>query len=153
MENQNISVNVPLLENPPSRTQPTYLKTGFFDTFLLFWAGKIVDVTESYYHLFSFLQIGNRKTFQQDMHWNLREQESSRFLAHNLAQKFNQNKGKGEPLLRALMSTTKGSRFLDIPTSQSPLRNIFPCYVLLYSCRSSSIQWTFIDSIYHRIYY
>ena len=43
------------------------------------------------------------------MHWNLREQESSGFMAHNLAQKFNQNKHKGEPLLRALMSTTKGN--------------------------------------------
>jgi len=44
MENQNISVNVPLLESPPSRPQNTYLKTGVFDTFLMFWVGKIIDV-------------------------------------------------------------------------------------------------------------
>ena len=49
MENQNISVNVPLLENQSSRNQPTYLKTGFFDTFLMFWVGKIVDVIEPYW--------------------------------------------------------------------------------------------------------
>lgn len=44
MERQNVSVIVPLLENPSSRNQPAYLKTGFFDTFLMFWVGKIVDV-------------------------------------------------------------------------------------------------------------
>jgi len=48
------------------------------------------------------------------MHWNLREQESSSFMARNLIAKFNENKQKSEPLLRALASTTKGTFFLAL---------------------------------------
>lgn len=42
MENQG-EVNVPLLDQRSTKRRK-YLDAGFFDTILLFWVGKLVDV-------------------------------------------------------------------------------------------------------------
>ncbi len=54
-----------------------------------------------------------------------------------------------EPLCPQL----KVMSYFDEILSKFPFRNLFPCYVLLYGSRSSSIQRTFIDPIYHCLYH
>jgi len=54
-------------------------------------------------------QLGKEKPFQQDMHWNLRQSESSDSISKTLSNKFQKYKDKSNPLLKALASTTKGS--------------------------------------------
>ena len=43
------SIQVPLLDDYPPNKKSTYLNTGFFDTYLLFWVGKFVTVTLQIY--------------------------------------------------------------------------------------------------------
>jgi len=140
MENQNTSVNVPLLENPPSRTQPTYLKTGFFDTFLMFWVGKIVDVIESYFIILLFTSrletakhsnkicIGTFVNKSPLASW-------PRILLKNLT-KTNIKKIHYFELLHPLLKVMNCLAYI---ISHSILRNLLPCYALFHNLRSSSI--------------
>jgi len=45
MENQDVSIQAPLLENHhQQKNKKVYLKTNIFDTYLLFWVGKLINV-------------------------------------------------------------------------------------------------------------
>ena len=47
MEDSNPSLQEPLLNNQQSQPQKerTYLKTNFFDSYLLFWVDKLIKVS------------------------------------------------------------------------------------------------------------
>jgi len=56
--------------------------------------------------------LANKKTFQQDDHWDLRYQESSECVTDQLSATFEKVKAKKNPLIRALYTTTRG--FYDL---------------------------------------
>jgi len=44
MESNQDSIQIPLLDQPPPKSKPTYFDTNIFDNLLFFWVNKIVDV-------------------------------------------------------------------------------------------------------------
>jgi len=51
--------------------------------------------------------MANRKTFSQEDHWDLRKEESSEGITHNLNYAFESNKHKKNPLIKAIYTTNK----------------------------------------------
>ena len=44
MESNQDSIQIPLLDQPPPKSKPTYFDTNVFDNLLFFWVNKIVNV-------------------------------------------------------------------------------------------------------------
>jgi len=54
--------------------------------------------------------LANKKTFQQEDHWNLRKEESSENVTDNLSATFQKVKAKKYPLIKCIMTTNKGEK-------------------------------------------
>jgi len=94
MESIKDSTQIPLLDQPVEKPKPLYFDNNIIDNYMFFWVNK-------------FVAMANRKTFSQEDHWDLRKEESSEGITHNLNSAFESNKHKKNPLIKAIYTTNK----------------------------------------------
>lgn len=93
----------PLVNKPPKQEkQRKYLEGNFFYTYGMMWVTKMIE-------------IGNKKPFQQDMHWPLRDNESSHYLLKTAKEKWQRTRNPG--IVKVLFSIHKRMIFVAILTS------------------------------------
>ena len=95
------SIPIQAFETDPKPSLPKYLDFNIFNRIFFFWVTTIVNVSFFLFiSLIISLQLGNKKTFQQDQHYDLRETEDSGWIAKNFANEWDQVKQESYPLIR-----------------------------------------------------
>ena len=89
---QSVQISLISAQEPPKKR--TYFDTNIFSAFWLSWVRDLI-------------KAATHKPFQQDMHWDLRKQESSKEISSQLSKNFESLKQDNHRLLKALFSTNK----------------------------------------------
>ncbi len=105
------SAYIPLLQSVVPKPTPFYFDTNIIDNYLFFWVNKFVNVPTCFSFENNFSKLANKRSFQQDDHWNLRKQETSEGITNQLSATFHRNKVKTRSLVKSIFLTNKGENF------------------------------------------